>query len=367
MFNRFILSGLLLSLVSCIQEELPNPEADILTFSLPKEIAIGESVFNEGDIAVRVRKDTDLSRLVPIIEITPGAKIEPAADVPQDFSSPVTYTVTAADGLHQRKYIVTATSSALYHFSFEYWESLSGGFLYLTPVEYEDGERRTFWDSPNKGVSLYQKDLNTEASRYPVHPTEICKAGQYAAELVTSVGPPRKILGLIIPITAGSLFTGVMSLGSAMTNPLASTRFGQPCMEKPLRFRGYYNYHPGEGDYITTAGVVPEKRDTCTVQAIFFRVDENLPGGMLDGTNNATHPNILAVAQLPDSARAGSKGDGYLPFDLPFVYRSDEELDFEGKEYKIAIILSSSAKGDLYEGVIGSRLRIDELEIVTEE
>ncbi|MDR3129002.1 MAG: PCMD domain-containing protein [Tannerellaceae bacterium] len=366
MLNRFMLFGLIIAISSCIREESLNPEADILSFSLPNGVAIGESIFNEGDIAVRVRKDADLSGLVPAIEITPGATIEPTIHTPQDFSHPVTYTVTAADGLHQRKYVVTTSSSALYHFSFEQWELLSSGFFYLTPVEYEDGERRTIWDSSNKGVSLYQKDINAEALRYPVHPTEKCKAGKYAAEMVTGIGP-GKIFTFKIPITAGSLFTGVMSLATAMTNPLASTRFGQPCMEKPLRFRGYYNYHPGEGDYITAAGVLSGKRDTCTIQAVFFRVDENLPGGVLDGTNNTTHPNILAIAQLPDSARTGTKGDGYLFFDLPFVYRSDEELDFEHKEYKIAIILSSSAKGDLYEGVAGSRLRVDELEIVTTE
>jgi hypothetical protein len=175
------------------------------------------------------------------------------------------------------------------------------------------------------------------------------------------------MLSLDVPITAGSLFTGVMNMLTATSNPLKSTRFGQPFSEKPLRLCGYYNYRPGDGDYITAQGVATERRDTCTIQAIFFRVDENLPGGMLDGTNNTTHPNIIAIAQLPDADRAGSPDDTYVPFDIPFVYRSDEPLDFENKEYKIALIFSSSAKGDLYEGIIGSRLRVDGVEIVTHE
>jgi hypothetical protein len=352
----------------CIREEPLNPEADIVGFALPSGVGVGEAVFHEGEIAVRVRKGVDLGGLVPRIELTPGARIEPEADVAQDFSRPVVYKVTAADGVHQREYVVRTSSSALYHFSFEEWEALAPGYLYLylTPVEYEEGTRRLFWDSANKGVSLYQKDPKTEASRYPVHPTEVSKAGQYGAEMVTLAGP-GKIFSLYIPITAGSLFTGTMSLLTAMNNPLGSTRFGQPCMEKPVRFRGYYQYRAGTGDYITASGVAAGKRDTCTVQAIFFRVDEQLPGGMLDGTNNTTHPNILAIAQLPDSLRAGSRGEGYMAFDVGFEYRSAEVPDFVHKEYKIAIILSSSAKGDLYEGVVGSRLRVDELEIVTEE
>ena len=41
---------------------------------------------------------TDVTQLVPTIEVSEGATVEPASGVAQDFSNPVTYTVTAQNG-----------------------------------------------------------------------------------------------------------------------------------------------------------------------------------------------------------------------------------------------------------------------------
>jgi predicted ribosomally synthesized peptide with SipW-like signal peptide len=69
----------------------------------------GSGIVNETayTIAVTVPSGTDVSALVPTIAIT-GASVDPASGVPTDFSSPVTYTVTAADSSTQA-YIVTVT------------------------------------------------------------------------------------------------------------------------------------------------------------------------------------------------------------------------------------------------------------------
>lgn len=42
--------------------------------------------------------ETDVTQLVPTIEVSEGATVEPASGVAQDFSNPVTYTVTAQNG-----------------------------------------------------------------------------------------------------------------------------------------------------------------------------------------------------------------------------------------------------------------------------
>lgn len=42
--------------------------------------------------------ETDVTQLVPTIEVSEGAKVEPASGVAQDFTNPVTYTVTAQNG-----------------------------------------------------------------------------------------------------------------------------------------------------------------------------------------------------------------------------------------------------------------------------
>ena len=42
--------------------------------------------------------ETDVTQLVPTIEVSEGATVEPASGVAQDFTNPVTYTVTAQNG-----------------------------------------------------------------------------------------------------------------------------------------------------------------------------------------------------------------------------------------------------------------------------
>ena len=50
--------------------------------------------------------ETDVTQLVPSIEVSEGATVEPASGVAQDFTNPVTYTVTAQNGT-TASYIVT--------------------------------------------------------------------------------------------------------------------------------------------------------------------------------------------------------------------------------------------------------------------
>ncbi len=360
----FFFSFLFLLCTSCIQDEPLNPEADILTFALPADVALTAATFNQEHISVVVRRAADLTALVPAISVTEGASIVPAMGTASDFTRPVTYTVTAADGIHSRAYTVQAVTYSPYLFSFENWVRLDANYAYETPVEHDpEGNRMVFWDSSNKGIAIYQQ--YPEPSLYPIHSTTQAAGGKLAAEMSTRKGP-GSILGIInIPIVAGSLFTGVLNPVYALKDPLLATQFGQPCDEKPLRFRGYYMYKAGMGDYIDPKGnVLPGVKDTCAIYSVFFRVDKDTQ--LLDGTNVLNHPNIVAVAMLSGQERAGTVGDGLVRFDVPFVYTSTDPVDFEKNRYKLAVIFSSSYYGDRYEGVPGSRLVVDEVEVLTE-
>ena len=57
----------------------------------------------------------------PTITISEGATITPAADVEQDFSSPVVYTVTSEDGIVVNKYTVSEAGKVKY-MDFEVWK-----------------------------------------------------------------------------------------------------------------------------------------------------------------------------------------------------------------------------------------------------
>lgn len=350
---------------SCIQSEPLNPEADILSFALPDQIALTNAVINRNDISITVRKDADLTAVVPVIEITEGATISPAIGTPCDLTKAVTYTVTSENGKNTKEYTVMAIAYSFYQFDFEHWEKLDNKYQYETPIEYNmEGERVFYWDSGNKGIALYQQ--YTDPSLYPVHKTNVSVSGNYAAEMITLKGPGN-ILGVVnIPIAAGSLFTGNFNLNNVIKNPLSATEFGQSCDEKPVRFTGHYKYKAGTGDYIDPNGkVLPGVKDSCAVYCVFFKTDENTP--FLDGVGIRSHPNIVAVAMLPDEGRAGTPGDKFVYFDIPFEYKNNEVVDFEKNHYKLAVVLSSSFYGDRYEGVPGSVLVVDDFEIVTEK
>ncbi|MDR3142057.1 MAG: PCMD domain-containing protein [Tannerellaceae bacterium] len=359
------LSLSVLLITGCIQDEPLSPYADIDAFSLPDQVALGVASFNQNNISVYVRKGADLSFIVPEISISEGAVIVPDRLSPQDFSKEVKYTVTAADGKHQREYSIQAISVSQYKYDFEYWEELDMYGAYETPVEYDlAGKRTTPWDSSNRGINYYVSF--TDPAQFPIHKTTDSAAGQYAAEMITIKGP-ENIMGIMyIPVAAGSLFIGAMNPLYALKDPLLATQFGQPFHDKPFRLTGKYKYRAGTGDYIDSKGNTrPGVKDSCAIYSVFYRADS--ASMMLDGTNILTHPNIVSVAMLPSGMRAVSPGTDFAAFDIPFEKRSNHVIDFEKNKYKLMIVFSSSFYGDRYEGAIGSRLVVDDVEVVIEE
>jgi len=82
-------------------------EKSILSFRI--EDPECEGVINENlkSITLNFTEVVDLSCLVPVIEVSEGATVSPASGEPQDFTEPVSYTVTALNGT-TAVYLVTA-------------------------------------------------------------------------------------------------------------------------------------------------------------------------------------------------------------------------------------------------------------------
>jgi hypothetical protein len=83
-----------------------NDAADIVGFAL--EGQKGAAVIENDLLRVTagVPYGTDITSLVPAIEVSPGATILPASGVAADFSIPVVYTVTAQDGISSSDWTV---------------------------------------------------------------------------------------------------------------------------------------------------------------------------------------------------------------------------------------------------------------------
>ena len=71
---------------------------DIISFTVPEQI--GETIIDdvEHTVYLEVPTGTDITSLIPTIEISENATISPASGTPQDFSDSVEYTVTAENG-----------------------------------------------------------------------------------------------------------------------------------------------------------------------------------------------------------------------------------------------------------------------------
>lgn len=75
---------------------------DIISFNLPLEQeVVGQIDLSAYTVSLTVPYGTDLTNLTPAISISDMAIITPMSGIPQDFSSPVIYQVTAQDGSTQ--------------------------------------------------------------------------------------------------------------------------------------------------------------------------------------------------------------------------------------------------------------------------
>lgn len=100
--NKIILLLTLVTIVfSCKKsdpEPLKNSEKKILSFAFTQS-AVNVTVDSvDNSIFAVVPLGTDFTKLVPSISISEKATISPASGSVQDFTKPVTYTVTAEDG-----------------------------------------------------------------------------------------------------------------------------------------------------------------------------------------------------------------------------------------------------------------------------
>ena len=160
---------LAISSSSCIREEAPNAEADILSCRLPGVVMTTSPIITNNSINIFVGPGTDISSLAPEFTLTPGATIDPPSGTARDFHSPQQYTVTAADGFWKKKYTVSVIDTELatiYNF-----EDTLGGQKYYIFVEREGEKVVMEWASGNAGYAM--TGVPKTADDYPTF--SVCK------------------------------------------------------------------------------------------------------------------------------------------------------------------------------------------------
>lgn len=341
---------------SCIQKELPNTEADILTCTVPEEILKTDPIIQNKSIKIYVKEGTDLSAISPEFTLTEGASIQPPSGTKRDFSSPQQYTVTSQDGKWDKIYLVTFIDSELttdYHFE----NIQSKDNKYYAFVETDDAGKITMeWASGNAGFKLTGAGTSPEA--YPTFQSEKGFRGKCVQLVTRSTGSWGAGMGM--PIAAGNIFIGTFDVLSALKNPLKATKFGLPFNNVPTYLTGWYKYKAGK-EYSKGGKIVDGKKDMCNLYAVFYETDANLKS--LDGTNMLTHPNIYSIAKIKEP----KESEKWIYFELSFITQPNKTLDTEklkAGKYNIAIVFTSSVEGDEFGGAIGSTLYVDEVQLL---
>ena len=180
-------------------------------------------------------------------------------------------------------------------------------------------------------------------------------------------------------LASGSMFNGIFDVGNALKDPLKATQFGSPFTYKPIQLRVWLRYEPGSVYQDRAGNPVSDIIDEPDVYVVLYR-NEDESGNKVqpDGNDMLTNPYIVGKGRLPHNFDAEGKD---LPGDHPIHGLTNEwqeviipieyttELDAEllkNKGYSIIISIASSWQGGFFEGAIGSKLFIDNLQILCE-
>jgi len=93
------------------ETELPSNENEMLSFVLEGLDPAVSATITDTLVNAVVPANTDLTSLVPNIEISDLASVDPASGIAQDFTSPITYTVTAENGEEQIYFVKVELST----------------------------------------------------------------------------------------------------------------------------------------------------------------------------------------------------------------------------------------------------------------
>ncbi|MBQ7819824.1 MAG: PCMD domain-containing protein [Bacteroidales bacterium] len=385
----------LMVLSSCIKDELPNTDADILDIELDKDVIIGKKIENDR-ITVFITPNSygDLTNIKPTYVLSEGSKII-RGDDNYDYSSAHEIEVISEDGNWRKVHEVRIMDMAFpTEYYFENWEenrNTSGVYEDCYERLMNNGNTSDFyiWASGNLGYRITGKGTNP--SDYPTYKTlsqDDAHNGAYAAVLETRyVGA----IGQGSPLAAGNLFIGEFSGKgiNIMKQQMKATRFGIPFNKKPKSLKVWFKYKSGgiisiyneSGDIIGTRTTNNDNsgnnqntgsKDYAAIYAVMFdnvKAKELYNGkNYLDGSTILSSPAEVGRAILTDNTKYGTPTNKegypneYVEIELPFTFSSPiDENRLKNFEYSITIVFSSSYYGAEFQGAVGSKLWIDDV------
>ena len=373
---KILFLGAMLVLASCIREEAPNAECDIIAVNSAwleehGDIITGKPTIANKSVSFNVVSGISidsLKMLDPVFELTPGARIEKIDTPPVENGESgviIYYRTHSEDGMWSKDYEVSFTKPAASTtdniFSFENFTLDASGKFHVW-YELINGTRYNWWASSNDGFKMTGKGNAPED--FPTSADSNGYSGFCVKLKTCDTGSLGGSVGM--PIAAGSIFIGEFQSENAMKKPLEATRFGlQIAASKPLSLDGYYKYTAGETFTDKDKNVVAGKKDTCSIYAVLYEVD---PGNFtaLSGIDVMTSERVVLLAELKNPGEPTE----WKEFSIPFEPMNGKEFDYNkllNNEYAITVVASSSKNGGNFEGAVGSTLLIDEFKVVWEQ
>lgn len=354
--HKAILSLLIpLTLSSCLKDEQPDTNADILEAYIDPEFLKSEPIITNTSVEFRVKSNVDLTKLSPIFIISPNATIDPLNGTVRDYTNAQTATVTAQDKQWKKTYTISFNVDELStRYTFDDAELTDNDRYYRFYTIGSNGDKVYDWASGNSG---YVTAAGTKPPEE--YPTTIApgRNGGNAVKMQT-VYTNSLAAAVGTPIAAGNLFMG--SFKTNILNTLKSTKFGLPYSGPlPRAIRTYYTYKAGAEVRDKDFNVVPGDVDSFDMYAIIFETQAT--NNFMYGDHNFQDARNIAVARVPASKRLESATWKELEFDFELLPGKTYDPT---KEYMITIVMSSSIEGALFKGAIGSTLIVDEIEIL---
>lgn len=360
-----------------------SSEAKILSFTFDKSVEVNavvssDPVINEEDgtitFEVKNASTDDLKKLVPTIGVSPKATVTPASETEVDFSSGnVIFTVVAENG-SSREYTVSISGrTSIVNYDFETWVSESHKPTLGTALAYDIPEG---WRTSNPGI-IEMKSMVGEKPWSVLKMTDSDRNSS-VAQIQTIDSDGKSIFGFKIPkVTAGSLFLGYWKTNAK--NTLNSTKFGveyDNSLGKPVVIKGWCKYESGKDYYTCEAPYMDNCPSAKKVDGKEYVDEYSIKVSLYttDAFDNSDYTDCLTGEEgeqnFYTSSRVVGKGgveggstDGQWKEFTITLDCGDKEFD-SNQKYRFAIVCSSSKDGDKFWGSPGSKLLIDDIEVI---
>lgn len=342
---------------------------DITAFTIKgKSGTIGNST-----ISIVLPYGTSLTSLTPVITHT-GASISPASGIAQNFTNPVTYTVTAADS-STKAYTVTASTAMdntkdITKFSILGKEGVISGTDITVTVPYGTDVTSLIPTVDYSGTSISPASGTVQDFTNPVSYTVTAADGStksYKAAVVSALSSSKDIISFdLIGVSgtiAGTYITLTVPYGTNLSSLAPSITHSGASITPSA---GTYMDFTTPVIYTVTAVDASIKQYTVTVSIAASDSKDitafiiNGTSGIISGTGiTVTLPygssvNSLAPVIMHTGASVSPVSEAYCNFTNPVTY-TVTAADSSVKSYTVTVaIAANSAKDITYFGILGT-------------